>query len=281
MTAVVTDGSSPFKLTSGSGSKIGSLGTSPGASLFGLAGPKRGGAAGNAAHRRGNSGDSTTTPGSKVRMLNGRVYGARRASEAAAAEEIRRRNMEPAFVEWGSGQGSSRPLGASVGSRTIDDDDGGGMSWVRKRREERERREREEKEARERAETESTGQETDKSNRPASLSSSASSSSGAAPGQGPLTPHEPPAELVGFAPAIQVTPPAKPSAPVDADKGHVHAIAIPGAGRGRREADDDDEDDEYDDGDFDDDDDEDEELEGMGRFTSSAAGVEILSRHKN
>jgi hypothetical protein len=243
-------------------------------------------------------------------MLNGRVYGARRASEAAAAEEMRRRKMEPEFVEWGTGQ--NRGMGtnnAPTARKTEDDDDGGGMAWVRKRREERQRRDKEEQERREREQAEGGGEggngdagETgsDAEGRPASLSSSASSSSGArGVGNGPLTPSEPPTELVAFPPAIQIIPPGRGAAhnadtpktsmprlniPGDNQNNHiVQAIAIPGGAGGpramHRRNDSDDYDDE-DDGDFDDDDDDDEDMEAVGRFTSSAAGVEILSRHK-
>lgn len=86
-------------------------------------------------------------------MLNGRVYGSRRQSEAAEREKQRREQEEPAFVEWGHGKagggmGSHAPP-KSGGGFLADDDDGGGMSWVKRRREEREKRERE---AREQAE---------------------------------------------------------------------------------------------------------------------------------
>lgn len=73
-------------------------------------------------------------------MLNGRVYGSRRASEAAERQATIQANMEPAFVEWGNsttgGMGSLAPKSKSLLS---EDDDGSGMEWVKRRREERRR----------------------------------------------------------------------------------------------------------------------------------------------
>ncbi|KAB5595252.1 hypothetical protein CTheo_1330 [Ceratobasidium theobromae] len=84
------------------------------------------------------------------RMLNGRVYGARRARERLQPLPC----MEPEFSEWGyGGMGSVGASGeysklqsntSSVGGRDDDDDDdGSGLSWVRKRKEKKEREERE------------------------------------------------------------------------------------------------------------------------------------------
>ncbi|OWZ69301.1 hypothetical protein AYX15_00151 [Cryptococcus neoformans] len=107
-----------------------------------------------------------TSPGRPVRMLNGRVYGSRRASEAAEREREYREKLEPAFIEWGSSNGvgnnavSGARSGAGLGSsgaragagigggrrQGFDEDDGGGMAWVKRRREERERKAQEEKE---------------------------------------------------------------------------------------------------------------------------------------
>ncbi|KAF7970668.1 hypothetical protein HWV62_23320 [Athelia sp. TMB] len=105
-----------------------------------------------------------TSPAGKrakgTRMLNGRVYGGRRALQnsnlfATAKDE------EPSFVEWGyGGMGAVRSNsgvgahgskwarvqggGALGGARgEDDDDDGGGMAWARKRKEARERAARE------------------------------------------------------------------------------------------------------------------------------------------
>lgn len=101
-----------------------------------------------------------------TRMLNGRVYGARRNANPFANV----RDEEPEFVEWGyggmgsvKGARSAGVTGASGGgvnwsrlhgnadSRAApavveDDDDGSGMGWVKRRKEERERKAREEKE---------------------------------------------------------------------------------------------------------------------------------------
>ncbi|CCM05795.1 uncharacterized protein FIBRA_08028 [Fibroporia radiculosa] len=106
---------------------------------------------------------------SGLKLLNGRVYGAKRA--AAANLFASARSEEPQFVEWGyggmgsvqaanvgsgiwsklqAGQGVS--IGAhdaesSFGRRSVapsrDDDDGSGMAWVKRRREQRERAQKE------------------------------------------------------------------------------------------------------------------------------------------
>ncbi|QRW00810.1 hypothetical protein RhiJN_28828 [Ceratobasidium sp. AG-Ba] len=91
------------------------------------------------------------------RMLNGRVYGARRAKERLQPLPT----MEPEFSEWGyGGMGSVGSSGeysklqsssSAVGGGRDDDDDGSGMSWARKRKEKREREERERKAAEEAA----------------------------------------------------------------------------------------------------------------------------------
>jgi hypothetical protein len=97
-------------------------------------------------------------------MLNGRVYGARKDRSSNVFDNIP--DKEPEFVEWGyGGMGSVRSGGmwAKVqGDQTAflghteergrtgapaaeaDEDDGSGMGWVKKRREERERQKREE-----------------------------------------------------------------------------------------------------------------------------------------
>ncbi|KAG8742662.1 hypothetical protein FRC10_001145 [Ceratobasidium sp. 414] len=87
------------------------------------------------------------------RMLNGRVYGARRAKERLQPQP----SMEPEFSEWGYGGmgsvGSSGEYGKlqSNSSAVGGDDDGSGMTWARKRKEKREREEREKKAAEEAA----------------------------------------------------------------------------------------------------------------------------------
>ncbi|WWD18142.1 hypothetical protein CI109_102591 [Kwoniella shandongensis] len=113
-------------------------------------------------HRRNSSLEPTTTSSAlgssptPVKMLNGRVYGSRRASEAAEREKVRLQRMEPAFVEWGSaGVGASLESSGSRGADPTvrksggflgDEDDGGGMAWVKRRREERKKKEQEERE---------------------------------------------------------------------------------------------------------------------------------------
>ncbi|KAH6918962.1 hypothetical protein BKA70DRAFT_1416966 [Coprinopsis sp. MPI-PUGE-AT-0042] len=98
-----------------------------------------------------------------TRMLNGRVYGGRglnpNANLFANAPDA-----EPEFVEWGHGGMGSVKGVKSAGanskwqrlgaSQDEDLDDGGGMSWVKKRKEAREQKEREEREAKEKAERE-------------------------------------------------------------------------------------------------------------------------------
>lgn len=75
--------------------------------------------------------------------MNGRVYGARRASELAELQKQQREAAEPEFVEWGN----AKPEAASTGRGFLgDDDDGGGMEWVRRRREERQKKEAEKRE---------------------------------------------------------------------------------------------------------------------------------------
>ncbi|KAL0569647.1 hypothetical protein V5O48_012317, partial [Marasmius crinis-equi] len=101
--------------------------------------------------------------GNGTKMLNGRVYGAKRNSKGQPTSNpfANIRDTEPEFVEWGyGGMGSVRHQKDGVGGKVWgrlagdqpdeDEDDGGGMGWVKKRREERERKERE---AREKGET--------------------------------------------------------------------------------------------------------------------------------
>lgn len=239
-------------------------------------------------HRRAASSEAKP-----AKMLNGRVYGARRASEAAAVDKMRREQNEPAFVEWGNqggvGTNSAAPstLSRSAGSKSaFDDNDGGGMAWVRKRREERERKAREEAEAAAAAAAAApkTSAE-DASNpgmspahRPDSISSVSSTSSQREKlgTDGPLTPHDPPSELSGaFAnfggfgastpnkrqSSLEVAPDAA-AADHDSEQ-HLHTIKIPGSRFRRRSGDDEEEgvdDGDMDDGDFPHDEDDDEEV---------------------
>ncbi|GHJ85716.1 hypothetical protein NliqN6_2118 [Naganishia liquefaciens] len=91
-----------------------------------------------------------------VKMLNGRVYGQRRQAEMA-----QKSTSEPEFVEWGGMMGttgggmgsiagtsasSDKPSSSmgSVGNASADDeDDGSGMAWIKKRREQRDKQRRE------------------------------------------------------------------------------------------------------------------------------------------
>ncbi|KAI8999070.1 hypothetical protein BD414DRAFT_505647 [Trametes punicea] len=109
------------------------------------------------------------------RMLNGRVYGAKRNANANPFANVR--SEEPEFVEWGyGGMGSvkssagqsqiwSRVQKGNVAigggdqsawgarSAAAEEDDGSGMAWVKRRRQQREREQRE-REEREKAEAE-------------------------------------------------------------------------------------------------------------------------------
>lgn len=108
--------------------------------------------------RGSTSSHGTASPGRPFKMLNGRVYGSRRASEAAEREKEYLERLEPAFIEWGSSNAAAGVSSGSLGAPSsgagngdgrrsaADDDDGGGMAWVKRRREERQRKAREEKE---------------------------------------------------------------------------------------------------------------------------------------
>lgn len=120
--------------------------------------------------RRPRSGSSNEPygPRKQLRMLNGRVYGAKRSNLGKTNLFASARSEEPEFVEWGYGGMGSVKTAASVGadnkwsrvtgssaigsgtgdswqkdsrSRAVADpeDDGGGMAWLKKRREQRER----------------------------------------------------------------------------------------------------------------------------------------------
>jgi len=251
------------------------LGTSPSAST--LQAPSRE----SSTHRRGSSAEITglvSPAGKQVKLLNGRVYGSRRASEAAQAEKKLREKNEPEFVEWGHGRngggmGSNQPSKPLLG----EDDDGSGMDWVRKRkmRREQEEREKQEREARESALDVESGGESD-----------SSESQKANPG--PITPSVPSSELPP-PPIIQVS---EHLTPYDSAPGNLGGPMSPSSekgtnpigimagkksedrdvfdedeeddGRKRGESSDDsDEEDDEDDGDFSDDDEEEEELRSV------------------
>jgi hypothetical protein len=113
---------------------------------------------------RAQSATSTTQPKPK-RMLNGRVYGARKHQSTNVFDNIP--DEEPEFVEWGyGGMGSVKAGGmwakvqsdqkifighdeergrrGAPQSSPDNEDDGSGMGWVKRRREERERKKLEE-----------------------------------------------------------------------------------------------------------------------------------------
>ncbi|KAF9072899.1 hypothetical protein BDP27DRAFT_1319597 [Rhodocollybia butyracea] len=132
-----------------------------------------------------------------TRMLNGRVYGAKRTASGAPINPFAnaKDDPDPEFVEWGyGGMGSVKNVRDGVGGRVWgrvvgdgkmygandtkeqsnaglsaqkggvkddDDDDGSGMGWVRKRREAREReaKEKAEREAQERLNNETLAKE--------------------------------------------------------------------------------------------------------------------------
>lgn len=120
---------------------------------------------------RTRSATATIQPKPK-RMLNGRVYGARKHHHNSATAFANIPDVEPEFVEWGYGGMGSVKAGGMWGkvqsdqkffvghsgdrgrpealhSGADDGDDGSGMGWVKKRREERERKKREEQSAQE------------------------------------------------------------------------------------------------------------------------------------
>lgn len=213
-------------------------------------------------------------------MLNGRVYGGRRASEAAERQaEIRAKN-EPAFVEWGNsttgGLGSVAP--AKSNSLLADDDDGSGMEWVKRRREER--RKQQQADALAKANGTSDNESRDGLT---SGNSSVSHSPISPAGTHLVTPHSPVAPLPQT-PVIHVSEPGAPPielTPVTSAPGKVEevprehitqAIQMPGRNKEGRDVfddgvgsddgddeDDDDEEEDSSDGDFDDDDDEEED----------------------
>ena len=90
-------------------------------------------------HRRQSSVETTGSSPQPVKLLNGRVYGARRASEIAEMQKKRREAAEPAFVEWGNAKPETTTVAPSGGRSLLGDtDEGSGMEWVKRRRAERE-----------------------------------------------------------------------------------------------------------------------------------------------
>ncbi|WVQ97019.1 hypothetical protein IAU59_004129 [Kwoniella sp. CBS 9459] len=166
-------GSSPFRWTTEIERKLSMQGTSP-PTVTSLLSAHRPSASTSSTspttsgHRRNSSLEPTTpnrahrnsSPGmTPIRLMNGRVYGSRRASEAAEREKMRREKSEPAFVEWGQGAVASSAAEESGGRSFLgDNDDGGGMAWVKRRREERLRKEQEEREKKEQEQGQGQGE---------------------------------------------------------------------------------------------------------------------------
>ncbi|KAH9977308.1 hypothetical protein BGW80DRAFT_1456610 [Lactifluus volemus] len=97
-------------------------------------------------------------PPNTKRLLNGRVYGARKHPRNQSTNVFANASDEPEFVEWGHGgwklligHTEERGRPGAPQPTTVNDDDGSGMGWVKRRREERERKKREEQLARESA----------------------------------------------------------------------------------------------------------------------------------
>ena len=232
-----------------------------------------------------------TSPG-PVKMLNGRVYGSRRASEAAKTQAELRAKNEPAFVEWGNnttgGLGSVAPKGKSL---LADDDDGSGMEWVKRRREERRRQQQAEAAAKANATS-----DTESRDGLTSGASSASHSPISPAGTHLVTPHSP-EKLLPPTPVIHITEhgtsPTEPmlgtSAPskIEDPREHItQAIQMPqrnkegrdvfddGNGSSEEEEEDEDEDgEEESDGDFDDDDEEEEDANRLVPQRTSTYGL--------
>ncbi|CAE6434140.1 unnamed protein product [Rhizoctonia solani] len=188
-----------------------------------------------------------------TRMLNGRVYGARRARERLQPQP----SMEPEFSEWGyGGMGSVSNAGqysklqsntSSLGGRKADDDDddGSGLTWVRKRKEKKEREEREKKEAEEAAAKAAQAQVEEASNPSRTSTETAGSSTTVHPerSETPTAPQTP----TGTAPRANSTmsprprtissPPSRQNsvATVASDRHHPTVVSVP-VHRGRQES---------------------------------------------
>lgn len=165
--------------------------------------------------------DGSGTAQRPQRMLNGRVYGARRAKERLQPQP----SMEPEFSEWGyGGMGSVSTAGeygklqsnaSSVGGAKAgdDDDDGSGMTWIRKRREKREQEERERKAAEEAAAAEAAAKASEEDAEAASETRTSTETAHSTP-----TIHAEPAEM-----SAPQTPTAEASEPLVSTPGSVHS----------------------------------------------------------
>ncbi|KAG8732732.1 hypothetical protein FRC11_011285 [Ceratobasidium sp. 423] len=190
------------------------------------------------------------------RMLNGRVYGARRARERLQPLA----SAEPEFSEWGyggmgsvnSGSGYSKlqSTTSSLGGRPGDDeDDGSGAAWARRRKEKREREAREKKEAEEAAakaaaEAELKAEETSRASTETAGSSTTVHAEHSETPTAPQTPTgtAPPtrSNSIAMSPPHPRTIPSPPTrqnsaATVTPDRHHPTVVAVP-AHRGRQEA---------------------------------------------
>nr|ODN93249.1 hypothetical protein L203_00520 [Cryptococcus depauperatus CBS 7841] len=283
------------------------------------------------------------SPGT-VRMLNGRVYGSRRASQIAKQEEDYLAKLEPVFVEWGSaGVGANLDSSLSTsrkGDFLGDEDDGGGMAWVRKRRMERQKREQEKRETERLAIPQSPGDEGLSSSQGSESSLGTREVDGKLQITGSVTLHTPaiyPEDLPSHSPTIiRVSAPSSPAISPSTQKcvnqhdqlgspiqlgnlvegegkkstsfagnenniekkamalssenmekhngQHFHRHVIQGTFGDQNpslQEEDESSSEEEDEEDDDDDEDEDEEELGTIRTTSSAAGIEVVSRHRS
>ncbi|CAE6439592.1 unnamed protein product [Rhizoctonia solani] len=185
------------------------------------------------------------------RMLNGRVYGARRARERLQPLP----SMEPEFSEWGYGGMGSVNNGSeysklqsktsSVGGLGGNDeeDDGSGLSWARKRKEKREREAREKREAEEaaaKAAAPAQPEESTNPSRPSTETTGSSTTVHAERSETPTAPHTPTGTATAMSPPRPRTVSSPPSrqnstATVTPDRHHPTVVAVP-AHRGRQEA---------------------------------------------
>ncbi|CAE7207240.1 unnamed protein product [Rhizoctonia solani] len=183
------------------------------------------------------------------RMLNGRVYGARRARERLQPLP----SMEPEFSEWGYGgmgsvgQGSEysklQSKTSSLGGTNRDDeeDDGSGLTWIRKRKEKKEREEREKREAEEAAAKAAQAEAEAPANPPRTSTETAGSSATVQPDRSetPTAPQTPTGSARPTSPPRPRTVSSPPSrqnsvATFTPDR-HPTVVAVP-AHRGRQEA---------------------------------------------
>ncbi|KAF8655796.1 hypothetical protein AX16_002882 [Volvariella volvacea WC 439] len=253
---------------------------------------------------------SATPRHAGTRMLNGRIYGARRPNGLSQNPFANARDeTDPEFVEWGyGGMGSVRNAGSSsmwnkvqsdgrgvvVGQQAGEEDDGSGMGWVRKRREERERA-RKEQEAKEKAEKEKEQQAAAEEAQPADASSTAPQEEHVLravniPAPVPRPHHHHRSSSKTHVRAASGDLSALPAAEQQEEQKEASVVPEPtedleeedsssgsedesesDSGLGDNKGDDED--------DFEDDDDEDED-EDAKRKTSLCAGVEKIARHK-